>query len=733
MATYYVSNTGSDGAAGTSDTTPWQTVSKVNGFTFASGDTILFKRGDRWKEILTIPRSSLTVGAYGAAATVDSDGYITNAPVLDGGEYVTTWSSYVSGVSDSYTKDDFAGTSGSNITGSVVEEGSGSWAMEATDTDGTLIFSSDGMARRSDTTHYSMYVAPTSPPKTDYYVTTTIKVKSLLALDLAYNVVHRNPSGQGARTYIFSALLQNAGASSLRVGTFVNGVLTDFHDVALSNFVAGQTYTLKSVKQGAILTTYIDGVLKDTYDFSSTLVGTFQTGSASVGIRMGGATATLETDTTGMQIDTFDCGPIGAPGTAVNTYQATLAADPLIVDFNGVYSFQGLGVNLLNNNEYFWKGGKIYVRSDSGQPSNTAVIAGTRDNAILGGSTTGITLQDIAIEHTRDHSIYWSSGNTATFQRVMIQKSSGGAGNNGVIALNAHNDATIDSCVVRNCGSDAIYMNTCLRFKITNNRLGQEFGEGADCLQHDIGAGNTVNGYIADNYLFGSTSPKGCIILQSGNNYTIERNYMVGGHNFHIAIFGNNTTIRNNIFYNLNASTPNTGGAIELTDNSATAITNCTIQNNVFVDTVPAIHMWSAGTATRTGLLIEGNLILNVSVTPDYQFKSSQAIGGSAKNNVFWNMTGSGYSIKHNGTSGSWTSTDNMFVPSKDGYYAHLANWDGSSYGTWSQLNTATGTEQNSRIDSTRYLLRTLDRSSAAANRRFADEIHRIVRRLVGL
>ena len=68
--TYYVSNSGSDSNNGTSTTTPWQTISKVNGETFSAGDSILFRKGDTWREELVIPNSGtpgseIYFGAYG--------------------------------------------------------------------------------------------------------------------------------------------------------------------------------------------------------------------------------------------------------------------------------------------------------------------------------------------------------------------------------------------------------------------------------------------------------------------------------------------------------------------------------------------------------------------------------------------------------------------------------------------------------------------------------------------
>ena len=69
--TYYVSNSGSESANGTSTTTPWQTVAHVNAQTFNPGDSILFQAGGTWREQLIVPSSGsagspITFGAYGS-------------------------------------------------------------------------------------------------------------------------------------------------------------------------------------------------------------------------------------------------------------------------------------------------------------------------------------------------------------------------------------------------------------------------------------------------------------------------------------------------------------------------------------------------------------------------------------------------------------------------------------------------------------------------------------------
>lgn len=70
--TYYVDSTnGNDTNAGTSPFSAWKTISKVNNHEFKPGDSILFKRGEMWRECLILCNSGsiknpITIGAYGS-------------------------------------------------------------------------------------------------------------------------------------------------------------------------------------------------------------------------------------------------------------------------------------------------------------------------------------------------------------------------------------------------------------------------------------------------------------------------------------------------------------------------------------------------------------------------------------------------------------------------------------------------------------------------------------------
>jgi hypothetical protein len=73
---YYVDATGGDdGNSGLSPDSAWQTITKVNGFTFSPGNQILFKRGVTFTDSeLIVPADNLYFGAYGGG----------DDPVIDG-------------------------------------------------------------------------------------------------------------------------------------------------------------------------------------------------------------------------------------------------------------------------------------------------------------------------------------------------------------------------------------------------------------------------------------------------------------------------------------------------------------------------------------------------------------------------------------------------------------------------------------------------------------------------
>ncbi len=89
QTTYYVSNSGSDSNSGTSESSPWESLTKVNSYSFSPGDQILFKRGDQWEGTINVNASGssgnpIVYGAYGNGDT----------PKIYGSEEITGWTLY---------------------------------------------------------------------------------------------------------------------------------------------------------------------------------------------------------------------------------------------------------------------------------------------------------------------------------------------------------------------------------------------------------------------------------------------------------------------------------------------------------------------------------------------------------------------------------------------------------------------------------------------------------------
>jgi hypothetical protein len=79
--TYYVSASGSDSNTGTSSSTPWKSLSKINSIVLRPGDTVSFRRGDTWTGGIVANQSGtdtapITLNGYGSG----------NAPTITGGK-----------------------------------------------------------------------------------------------------------------------------------------------------------------------------------------------------------------------------------------------------------------------------------------------------------------------------------------------------------------------------------------------------------------------------------------------------------------------------------------------------------------------------------------------------------------------------------------------------------------------------------------------------------------------
>ena len=130
-ATYYVDATnGNDSNNGLSESTVWKTIAKVNASSFNPGDQILFRRGQTWREQLTVPSSGsagnpITFGAYGSGAK----------PIIDASNLITPGTSWTAATPTIWTATVttepkivfFNGTWGTKVATQADCTGTGKW------------------------------------------------------------------------------------------------------------------------------------------------------------------------------------------------------------------------------------------------------------------------------------------------------------------------------------------------------------------------------------------------------------------------------------------------------------------------------------------------------------------------------------------------------------------------------------------------------------------------------
>jgi len=80
---YYISNLGNDANNGTSTSTPWATINKLNASwgSINSGDRIFFQRGGTFYGGINVTKSGITLGAYGTG----------NRPIITGFYTIPSW------------------------------------------------------------------------------------------------------------------------------------------------------------------------------------------------------------------------------------------------------------------------------------------------------------------------------------------------------------------------------------------------------------------------------------------------------------------------------------------------------------------------------------------------------------------------------------------------------------------------------------------------------------------
>ena len=431
--TYYVDATsGSDAAAGT-EAAPWQTISKVVSTTLVAGDTVLFKRGEVWREQLVPDESGtqvnpITFGAYGNGAK----------PKILGSQLTTTWAADDPG--DCTGCYSVTASSPINDTNSVWENGvrldraattaamaAGSWALVSGK---VYVWATDGADPDTHTMEVGSIKTPVKLLSVDWLVFEDIQVQ--YGKGLASTLVGSESGGSNTSDHI--TLRRMTLIDSADVGSCF-AMFDSFHSliedselaychndgwqVSSSSATAGGNHTLRNSHLHHI------GIWNN-------LVGT-SNGGDRIAIVCGNAAVTAG-DPDDILIENNVIHDIGPVGVALSG--ASQMGQPIVMDWCN-------NVRITRNVLYRTKKGGMAINGESGTEAQNIEI----DNNIMfqinedglsfnGGQGSGLTMTNLENVVVRDNLMYDINNETTAAIAWITQTQQSGAADNIQIVRN---------------------------------------------------------------------------------------------------------------------------------------------------------------------------------------------------------------------------------------------------------------------------------------------------------
>ena len=391
---------------------------------------------------------------------------------------------------------------------------------------------------------------------------------------------------------------------------------------------------------------------------------------------------------------------LSASGT--NTYQASLATQTYMVTRQPtgsdiLFMHKGASATTLTDNQWFWSGGILYVRSDAGNPAGigTIIEAAQRNSCVTTSSTNGadyITIENFDLGQTNSGVIVIDGG--ATYWKVLNcrirfceSRTVAGAGIHAscanFIARGNIIDYALGDGILLYGGLDSIIQGN----HITNIRRGGNTG--GDGIQLTSSSPNAVNGFqILDNYVNvqNTDAGKGCIIEEAGGNGIVSGNQCYYG-NFGIEVNGDNIVVENNICAFIGVE-QNPSFAAGLFMSQMANCDNVTFRNNLVYKckrngiSIDATNSNGVGGGTsppylRTNMRFHNNTVIDCE--DGFSVVSTCQISGEFKNNLLW-TTPANFIIEIPSVlpGGTWVSDHNLIgspSPNPDRFIRYGGNW----------------------------------------------------------
>jgi hypothetical protein len=639
--TWYVAQTGgSDAATGATTSTPWKTIAKVNtaisGGTIKAGDTVLFNRGDAWREVLLTVTIGITIGAYGAGAP----------PLLSGGTLGASWTSIPTPGSDLFTNGNLdAWTSGHPTSWTNITAGTSTITQES------VIVNTGGGSS----------VKIVNDASTSAGVSQVVT----LAGATSYNLQAYYKTAGPAKSLSFRIQMQS-GTDNAKYLQLDGTWSASFYQFVLTPADANWTQFQKI--------------------FTSPAAGTCL-------MRIAGLDNSQTAYLDDVSIKTF-----GAVANTYSTTAVT--ATPTLVARDGILMTQGTDLTNLNDLEWAYSGSTLYIRDKLGSPTTTgAVIEASQRSVVTFSAMSGVgVIQDLDIRCGSDRSCYViNCPGFVTVQRCHFQNN-GFNGNSGTL-IGANNINTVSGGmritqnVFEHNNNDGVWLHNCPNVEIDQNWITHTHGVQSDGIQIEetFSGPTSSNGfYIHDNYINQldiAPDPKGCIIINSVAAFgtatgRIARNHTIGG-NFGISVSSSGVTVEDNTIEQQGTAT--WGGGIY----GGQVASNCIIRRNIINRCVNGIS-FPGGIGNHSNWTIQKNTITN-SLRANVDLED--AVSGRFDHNILWGAAPSGQMIVKSIVSGSTYLSDyNILGPEGTAFINSL----GTAYSTLAAYQSASSQDANS-------------------------------------
>jgi parallel beta-helix repeat protein len=563
----------------------WKTISKVNGFSFAAGDTILFMGGQTWREQLQ-PSAS---GSNGSPILFSS--YGSGSATISGADLLTGWTPYTT--SQNFTTD-----------GNIVSY----WYLEEAANNRL-----DGKGTNNLTAVGSPLPSRSVDAKQGTYSLNLVRANNNGLTDTAANQTSLNITGSlTLACWVKFSTITNSGDLICKTGAngqrgyrlvFAGGdnpfqfiINTDGTD-ATQKFTSTATHPSVGVWYHVVgvndqtahtLQIYVNGLADGSATaFTGTMNTTtvnFTVGHESRGIdQIDGLmdeVAVFNRALSAAEVATLYSGGL-AGASPVNTYQhASVTTNPQVVVLNGARIEPGSSAGSLANHTFYWAANVLYMRDNNGHPDtiHSAVEASVRSYCAVAVNHPYLTFKNLVFQYSNYNGLEPQQTSTGFSVINCTVKSNG---NDGIGGGRGSTGITVQNCYVSDNGfafagssdpGDGVSWHGNSTGTISGCTIVGNRKAGIDCT--DSASVTATGNYLSGNY----------------RNVTISTNNGNGGgtHNFYYNVIVMSATDDHAAFYFDNQNTVtinmfnNTVYGLGSLQGISIAAGTASIKNNIF-------------------------------------------------------------------------------------------------------------------------------------------------------